>query len=108
MKVLIDECVPRRFKFSLVGGDRECFTVSEAGLAGKKNGELLRSAAGDFDAFVTVDQGLEYQQNLTGMKIAVIVIHSRSNRFADLQPHATACIDALTSIKPGELVRIGG
>jgi predicted nuclease of predicted toxin-antitoxin system len=108
MKVLIDECVPRRFKSSLLGGDRECSTVAEAGFAGKKNGELLRLAEGAFDVFVTVDQGLEYQQNLTGMKIAVIVIRSRSNRFADLQPHAAACIQALKSIKSGQLVRIGG
>jgi len=39
MKLLFDECVPRKFKTSLPGHD--CRTVPEQGLAGKKNGELL-------------------------------------------------------------------
>jgi uncharacterized protein (DUF433 family) len=31
MRVLIDECVPRRFKFTLIGGGCECYTVAETG-----------------------------------------------------------------------------
>jgi hypothetical protein len=42
MKILLDECIPRKFKNSLA--DHECLTVPEAGLAGKKNGELLSIA----------------------------------------------------------------
>lgn len=44
MKLLIDECVPRKFKFNLTAGGHVCSTVQEAGFAGKKNGELLRLA----------------------------------------------------------------
>jgi predicted nuclease of predicted toxin-antitoxin system len=106
MRVLIDECVPRRFKFTLTGPGRECSTVAEAGLAGKKNGELLQLAEPAFDVFVTLDQGFEYQQNLAGRKIAVVVIRALSNRFAHVEPHAPACIAALGSIQPGQLVRI--
>jgi hypothetical protein len=107
MRVLIDECVPRPFKFTLTGQDHTCATVIEAGLGGKKNGELLRLAETALDVFITVDQGLEYQQNLGRMKIAVVVIRSRSNRFADLEPHAPACLAVLRSIQPGQLVKIG-
>jgi predicted nuclease of predicted toxin-antitoxin system len=107
MRILIDECVPRPFKFALAAENLACSTVAEAGFAGKKNGELLRLAEHSFDVFITVDHGFEYQQNLTGMRIAVVVIHSRSNRFADLQPHAKACIEVLRSIQPGGLVRMG-
>jgi hypothetical protein len=39
MKILLDECIPRKFKYSLP--DHECHTVPEAGLAGKKNRYLL-------------------------------------------------------------------
>lgn len=54
MKVLLDECVPRKFKDSLTG--HECRTVPEAGWAGKKNGELLSLAEqADFEVFLTVD-----------------------------------------------------
>jgi len=42
MKLLLDECVPRKFKTSLLGHD--CRTVPEEGMAGKKNGELLSLA----------------------------------------------------------------
>lgn len=52
MKILLDECVPRRFSKSLSVGEHECLTVPEAGLAGKTNGELLSLAEGRFDAFV--------------------------------------------------------
>lgn len=107
MRILIDECVPRRFKFTLIGQHRECSTVAEAGLAGKKNGDLLALAETDFDAFVTLDQGFQYQQNLSGRKIAVVVIRALSNRFSDVEPHAAACLAALNSIQPGQLVRIG-
>ena len=50
MKILLDECIPRKFK-NRIAGD-ECLTVPEAGLAGKKNGELLSIAEhGIYDLF---------------------------------------------------------
>jgi hypothetical protein len=55
--------------------------VPEAGLAGKKNGELLLLAQKTgFDAFLTLDRGIEYEQNLTQLGIAVVVIRARSSR----------------------------
>ena len=39
MRVILDECTPRKLKYSLT--DHECQTVPEAGLAGKKNDSLL-------------------------------------------------------------------
>jgi hypothetical protein len=41
MKLLLDECVPRRFKSSLSTEEHQCVTAPEAGFAGKTNGELL-------------------------------------------------------------------
>jgi len=50
----------------------DCQTARYAGLAGLKNGELLEAAKkGKFGVFLTVDQGIEYQQNLTARKIAI-------------------------------------
>ncbi len=106
MKVLIDECVPRDVRKSLPA--HECRTVPEAGLAGKKNGELIRSAeSAGFEVLLTIDQGIAYQQNLTGRTIAILLIRPRSNRLTDLLPHMKTCAEALEVIKPGELVRIG-
>jgi hypothetical protein len=56
--------MPRKFKLCLTPHD--CQTVPEAGLAGKKNGELIGLAEGRFDVLVTLDKGLEFQQNLVG------------------------------------------
>jgi hypothetical protein len=56
---------------------------------------------------VTLDKGLEFQQNLVGRKIAIVLIRSKSNRMADLQLHALACLAAIESIQPGQLLRVG-
>lgn len=107
MKLLLDECVPRPFKFSLATREHECVTVPEAGLAGKSNGELLALAETAFDVFVTLDKGIEYQQNLAGRKIAILLIRSKSNRLDDLLPHAQRCHEVIATIKPGQVVRVG-
>ena len=105
MRILLDECIPRKFKFSLA--PHECQTVPEAGFAGKKNGELLGLAEGNFDVFVTLDKGVEFQQNLTDKKLAVVIIRARSNRLAHVQLHAESCLSAIQSIQPGQLIRVG-
>jgi hypothetical protein len=50
------------------------------------NGDLLTLASKHFDVFVTVDQNLSFQQNVSSLPIAVIVLRARSNRLADLKP----------------------
>lgn len=105
MRVLIDECLPRQIKNSFSRHD--CQTVPRAGFAGKTNGELLSLAEqSGFEVLLTADKGMSYQQNLTGRKIAVLVIRARSNAVEDLLPHVPACLQALDSIKPGQLVRV--
>ena len=106
MRILIDECIDERFRNSLTGHD--CQTARYAGLAGLRNGELLEAAeAAKFNVFLTVDQGIEYQQNLTGRKIAIIVFRAKSNRLKDLLPLLPACLAHIESIQPGQIVNIG-
>ncbi|HKM90946.1 MAG TPA: DUF5615 family PIN-like protein [Candidatus Acidoferrales bacterium] len=69
MRLLIDECLPRKLK-GLLGG-HDCRTVQEMGWSGRKNGELLSLAEGNFDVMVTADQGMEYEPRLADRKIAV-------------------------------------
>jgi uncharacterized protein DUF5615 len=104
-KLLLDECIPRKFKEHLSGYD--CLTVPEAGWAGRKNGELLSLAENaGFQVFVSLDQGIEWQQNLTGRNIAVILLRAKSNRLADLIPLTEKILMSLSSIEPGLLVRV--
>ncbi len=105
MRILIDECIDERFRNSLSGSD--CQTARYAGLAGLKNGELLASAEkAKFDVFLTVDQGIEYQQNLSGRTIAVITLRARSNRLKALLPLLPERLSQIASIQSGQIVRI--
>jgi len=106
MKVLIDECAPRELKRSLSNYGYECSTVQEAGWSGEQNGELLRLAEAEFDALVTLDTNLRYQQNLAGRRIALVILQARSNRLEDLSPLFPACMQALEGIQPGDVVQI--
>ena len=106
MRVLIDECLPRRLKNHL--SDHDSRTVPEAGLAGKRNGELLSLADQQkYEIFLTMDKGVEYQQNLRGLGLAVIILRAKSNRLADLLAHLPDCLEQMRSIKPGQVVRVG-
>jgi predicted nuclease of predicted toxin-antitoxin system len=104
MRVLLDECLPRRLKALLPG--HEVKTVPEAGWAGKKNGELLKLAVGSFEVFVTVDQNLSYQQNLIQADVAVVVLAAGSSRFEDLRPLMPRLLTTLRTIRARDLVRI--
>jgi hypothetical protein len=77
------------------------------GWASIKNGELLTLASKDFDVFLTVDRNLSFQQNTRVFPIAIIVLHARTNRLADLLPLAPAILTAIGSAKPGLVQRIG-
>jgi predicted nuclease of predicted toxin-antitoxin system len=108
MKLLIDECAPRALKTFLVENGYECLTVQEAGWAGKHNGELLQAAENLFDIFITLDTNLQYQQNMSKRRIAVVLIRARSNRLIDLQQTFPACLEILKSIQTGQVVQVGG
>ena len=105
MRVLLDECLPRRLKQSIAG--HEVRTVPESGWAGSSNGELLSLAQGQFDVFVTVDRNLPAQQAL-GSGPAVVILRARSNRFQDLEPLVPELLEVLATITRGQLVRLGG
>src|SRR5438046_2407983 len=104
MRLLLDECVPKRLKRELRGHDAR--TVQDLGWAGIKNGTLLKLANGQFDALLTVDQGIEHQQNLSGLSISVVVMMAPSNDVDDLIPLLAAVEQALTRLTPGEIIRV--
>jgi hypothetical protein len=105
MRVLLDECVPRPLKRELT--EHAVSTVIEMGWEGIENGELLaliRGAA--FEAFVTVDQNLAYQQNLRTLGIGVVVLVARTNKLQDLQPLVPSLLKVLGGLQHGELIRV--
>ena len=103
--MLLDECVPRKFKLALPG--HEVSTAREMGWSGKKNGELLALMRQHrFEVFVTADQNVEFQQNVKASGIAVVVLAARTNRLKELRPLAPAVLQTLSSIRPGTLERV--
>lgn len=104
MRLLLDESVPSRFRRSLPS--HEVRTVVEMGWSGIKNGELLALAANEFDAFITVDKNLRYQQNLTTLPVAVIVLDAVSNELPALLPLVPVLERALSSLKPRTYTRV--
>ena len=107
MRVLLDECVPRPLKRDLL--EHSVNTVTEMGWHGVENGELLRRMReAGFEAFVTVDQNLAFQQNLQEAGIKVVILVARTNKIQDLQPLVPHIREALARIQPQETIRIRG
>jgi hypothetical protein len=104
MRILLDECLPRQLKRDLTGHDVR--TVPEAGWAAIDNGELLRLAANDYEAFLTIDQRLEHQTRVPS-RLAIVTLVAPTNSIESLRPLVPAILHALESLKPGERVRIG-
>ena len=106
MRLLLDECLPRTLKKEFRG--HKIQTVPEMGWAGKKNGELLRLAEKEFDAFITLDQNLQYQQNLSKSSMAVILLSVKNNRYESVEPLVPKILTSLNRIQSEQVVKIAG
>ena len=104
MRVLLDECLPRRLKRALFGHD--VTTVQERGWSGKKNGELLDLMNGTIDVFLTADQNLQYQQYLHSITFSIIVLIERDNRLPTLLPLMPQVQAILDTITVGKIIEI--
>ena len=82
-------------------------TVVEMGWGGVKNGALLALTANEFDAFLTVDKNLPYQQNVANLPLAVIALESYSNELGALLPLVHILEQVLGSMQPGTFIRVG-
>lgn len=105
MRILLDESLPRKLKDDLP--EHKVVTVPEAGWASRRNGELLRLADAHFDVFVTPDRHLSEQQNLTGLRLILVVLRARSNDITDLRPLMADLLSVLPRLQPGQIFRLG-
>lgn len=104
MRVLLDECVPRKLRSELPNHDVK--TVAEMKWAGTKNGALLRRTASEFDVLLTVDQGIPYQQNIEGLSLASVITKAPRNDINDLRPKMPEALRVLAAIQPGHVVQV--
>lgn len=104
MRILIDECVDPRIKFLL--GDHDVSTVHEVGWDALKDGSLLTLAQEQFDSFLTIDRGIEFQQNLAALHLSIVILHVPKNQmiyYRLLQPQLLLAVEAA---RPGKAVHV--
>lgn len=104
MKLLLDECVPKRLRNHF--SSHEIWTVEEVGLKGLKNGDLLRAAAEHFDVVITVDRRMPTQQNVSQFNLALIVLVAKPCRYAQLKLLVPRVLEYLRTIKTGDIITI--
>ncbi len=105
MLALLDESLPRRLALEFESVEVE--TVYDRGWAGLKNGELLTKASADFDVFITADQNLRFQQNLSGFDIAVVVLVAPTNHIESLRPLVAEAESTCVEMRAGEVRVVG-
>jgi len=105
VRLLLDENLPHQMRLELPGHD--VFTVAYMKWSGVENGELLQRAAdAGFDALVTNDRGLEYQQNLDELPVAVIVVLAGANTIEAIRPAYPGLLAALAQLRPRQFVKL--
>jgi hypothetical protein len=104
VRVLLDESVARQLAPLLAG--HEVTTVPKRGWSGISNGDLLRLAAAEFDALITGDRSLQYQQNLRDIDLGVIVLVAPDNRVETITSMAPQILEALSTLEAGQVVRV--
>ncbi|MBE2186227.1 MAG: DUF5615 family PIN-like protein [Rhodothermales bacterium] len=102
MRILLDENVDRRLKRSF-DSEHAVVTVREHGWSGKKNGDLLASAAAEFDVLFTLDANMRYQQNLAQHDLAVVLVTAVSNKRSVVETAMPKVNALLPSVLPGRL-----
>ena len=105
MKLLLDECAPKRLQNDFP--DHEIRTLDEVGLKGLKNGKLLRAAVSQgFEALITVDRRMPFQQNLPGLNLALIIVVATPCRYEQLKLLVPKVLRTLETIQPGDIAVI--
>ncbi len=105
MKVVLDECIPVRFRFQFP--EYECVTVQFLQAKGLKDGPLLNKVAPSADVLITVDASLQSQQNFKKFPwLSVILLVAKDTDIKTLIAFAPQIKEALRSIKPGQFVVI--
>lgn len=102
MRILLDECVP--WPLHKVFFAHELTTAQKRGWGGIKNGDLLRLAESEFSLFITTDQNLRYQQNLSNPLIAILVLST--NNLRRLLAASELRNTTIQSIQPGQFVQL--
>lgn len=102
MTILLDACVPCPLRNLL--SPHAVRTAQEMGWGRLKNGALLKVVEAEFDAFVTTDKNLRYQQSVPRQKLAILVLPT--NDWPMLQRNGGIIIARIAALKPGDFLEM--
>jgi len=103
LKILFDQGTPAPLRSALPSHDVK--TAFECGWNALENGALLAAAeSSGFEVFVTTDQNLRYQQNLSQRRIAVIVLSTTN--WPRIRRSANLVAEAVDRMAVGAFVEI--
>lgn len=105
MRVLLDECVDWRLLRDL--GHHDVKSVRQMGWLEFKNGNLLAVAQHEFDVFITVDRNLKFQNYISQLDIAILVLVSRRNKLEFLRALVPEILAAIPELRSGTIREIG-
>ena len=106
MKLLLDENLPHALRGLLAPHD--VFTIKYMNWSGLENGELLAKAApAGFDALITKDSGIRYEQNLASLPLSLVVLTAKTNKIEDIAPLVPQLLRELNHLKAKSVLRIG-
>lgn len=103
MKVLFDQGTPAPLRQHLA--NHHVSTAFELGWATLENGELLHRVESEgFEVFVTTDQNLKYQQELSSRAIGIVVLGSTS--WPRIQQALPDIVERIESIQPNDYIEV--
>ena len=98
MKILFDHGTPKPIAGSLAG--HEITFARQIGWHGLGNGELIQQAEeGEYDVLLSTDKNIQYQQNLIGRKIALVV--PGNSQWPVVQLYLERIVTAVNASEPG-------
>jgi hypothetical protein len=105
VRVILDGNLPRGLALLLIG--HVTHTIHARRWSDLDDAALLAACEGEYDAFVTMDQSLRFQQNLRDWQLAIVLVHARSNRLTDLEPLVPELLVVLTTAVRGAVSHVG-
>ena len=103
MKLLFDQGTPVPLRRHLVRHSVD--TAADRGWSDLDNGDLIERAEEDgYEVLITTDQNLRYQQNLSGLRLAIVVLLSTA--WPDIRLHVEKIRTAVDDIRPGEVKEV--
>lgn len=103
MRIFFDQGTPAPLRRALIGHD--IATAFERGWGTLQNGELLRAVeAAGFEAIITTDQNLRYQQNLQDRRLAILVLLTTDWRL--IRQHTEYIVVAVGGLAPRTYIEL--